>query len=235
MHNKENIKKNITMSQVNKKSENAEAVVSAVSKTDEFFNRNRKLLIGILTTVVVIAAGSWCFYKFYWQSAVEEAKSQVVIAERNFNAENWEAALNGDGDNLGFVQIIDQYGIKGGEAVYFYAGVCELKLKNYEDAIAYLDKYKGGDDFLAPRAIACKGDAYVGLQEYAQALDCFEKAAAKKDNVFAAGYLMKAAAVCEKTGDDAKALSLYKKVKDQYPNSIEGREIDKYISRIENK
>lgn len=223
------------MSQVNKKEENAEAVVNAVSKTDEFFNNNKKLLIGILTAVIVIAAGSYCFYKFYWQAAVEEAKSQVVAAEKNFNSENWDAALNGDGDNLGFVQIIDQYGRKGGDAVYFYAGVCELKLKNYEDAITYLDSYKGGDDFLAPRAIACKGDAYVGLQEYGKAVECFEKAAAKKDNVFAAGYLMKAAAVCEKTGDIEKALTLYKKVKDQYPNAIESREIDKYISRIENR
>ena len=46
---------------------------------------------------------------------------------------------------------------------------------------------------------------------------------------------MKAAAVCERLGNNEKALALYKKVKDQYPNSIEGREIDKYISRIENK
>ena len=223
------------MSQVNKKEENAEAVVNAVSRTDEFFNKNKKLLIGILTAVIVIAAGSYCFYKFYWQSAVEEAKSQMVFAEKNFNAENWDAALNGDGDNLGFVQIIDQYGSKGGDAVYFYAGVCELKLKNYEDALGYLNSYKGGDDFLAPRAIACKGDAYVGLQEWNKAADCYEKAAAKKDNVFAAGYLMKAAAVYEKLGENDKALALYKKVKDQYPNSFEGREIDKYISRIENK
>lgn len=223
------------MSQVIKKEENAEAVVNAVSKTDEFFNKNKKLLIGILTAVIVIAAGSYCFYKFYWQAAVEEARSQMVIAENNFNAENWDAALNGDGDNLGFIQIIDQYGSKGGDAVYFYAGVCELKLKNYEDALSYLNSYRGSDDFLAPRAIACKGDAYVGLQDWNKALDCYEKAAAKKDNVFAAGYLMKAAAVCEKLGENDKALALYKKVKDQYPNSFEGREIDKYISRIENK
>ncbi len=223
------------MSQVNKKSENAEAVVSAVSKTDEFFNSNRKTIIGILAAVVVLAAGSWCFYKFYWQSAVEEAKAQVVIAEKAFNAGDWELALNGDGENPGFVEIIEDYGTKGGKVVYCYAGICALKLKNYEDAVKYLDSYKGGDDYLAPRAIACKGDAYVGLQDYANALACFEKAAAYKDNAFAAGYLMKAAAVCEKTGDYDSALKFYKKVKDQYPYSIEGREIDKYISRIENK
>ena len=46
---------------------------------------------------------------------------------------------------------------------------------------------------------------------------------------------MKAASVCEELGENEKALSIYKKVKDIYPNSIEGREIDKYISRIESK
>ncbi len=218
-----------------KKEENTEAIAQAVSKTDEFFANNKKIIIGVLVAVIVIAAGSYCFYKFYWQGAVEEAKAQVVSAERAFNAENWDLALNGDGENLGFADIIDQYGTKGGKAVYYYAGVSALKLKNYEDAVKYLDSYKAGDDYLGPRALACKGDAYVGLEEYAKALSCYEKAAAAKDNVFAAGYLMKAAAVCEKTGDSDKALSLYKKVKDQYPNSFEGREIDKYISRIENK
>ena len=46
------------MSQVNKNVENAETVVNAVSKTDEFFNKNKNLLIGLLAAVVIIAAGS---------------------------------------------------------------------------------------------------------------------------------------------------------------------------------
>ncbi len=223
------------MAKTNKKAENAEAVVEAVSKTDEFFEKNKKLIIGISVAILLIAAGSYCFYKFYWQETVEEAKTQMIAAERNFAAGNWDTALNGDGSDLGFAQIIEDYGTKGGDAVYFYAGVCALQLKNYEDAVKYLDSYKGGDDYLGPRALACKGDAFVALGEYAKALSCFEKAAEAKDNVFSAGYLMKAATVCEETGDYAKALSLYKKVKDLYPNSMEAREIDKYISRIETK
>ena len=144
------------MAKTNKKAENAEAVVEAVSKTDQFFEKNRNILIGIAVAILVIAAGSYCFYKFYWQSAVEEAKNQMVAAERSFNQGDWETALNGDGDNLGFSQIIEDYGTKGGDAVYFYAGVCALKLKNYEDAVTYLDSYKGGDDFLGPRALAAR-------------------------------------------------------------------------------
>jgi hypothetical protein len=36
-------------------------------------------------------------------------------------------------------------------------------------------------------------------------------------------------------GDNAKALTYYKRIKDKYPQSIEGYDIDKYISRIESQ
>ena len=41
--------------------------------------------------------------------------------------------------------------------------------------------------------------------------------------------------VCEELGDNEKALSFYNKIKDQYPQSIEGYDIDKYITRIESQ
>ena len=53
--------------------------------------------------------------------------------------------------------------------------------------------------------------------------------------MFAAGYLLKAGVVCEELGDNAKALACYKKIKDKYPQSMEGYDIDKYISRIESQ
>ena len=52
--------------------------------------------------------------------------------------------------------------------------------------------------------------------------------------MFAASYLFKAGVVCEELGEPQKALAFYKKIKDQYPQSMEGYDIDKYISRIEN-
>ena len=67
-----------------------------------------------------------------------------------------------------------------------------MNLGNFEDAISYLKKYNVKEPILAARAKACEGDAYVGLQNYKAAVDCFEKAASISDNVFAAGYLMKA-------------------------------------------
>ena len=217
------------------KNENVEAVVEAVSKTEKFFNENGKLLGGIVLGLAVAAAAVFCWYKFAYQPAVEEAQGQMAVAEQNFRAADYELALNGDGNVLGFAQIIDEYGAKAGKSVYFYAGVCELQLGNWDAAIKYLNSYKGKDVILAARAAACIGDAYIGLEDYSKALAQFEKAANMADNLFAAQYLVKAGVTAEKLGQDAKALEFYKKVKDQYPSSKEGYDVDKYIGRIESK
>ena len=216
------------------KNENAEAVVEAVSKTEKFFQDNGKLISIICAAFVVACALVFCWFKFAYQPKVNEAQGQMAAAEQNFRAGDFELALNGDGNALGFVQIIDEYGKKAGKAVYFYAGVCELQLGEWEQAIKYLESYKGKDTILAARATACIGDAYVGLEDYKKALGYFEKAA-QADNMYAAGYLLKAGAVAEALGENDKALSFYKKIKDQYPQSIEEYDVDKYIGRMEVK
>ena len=53
--------------------------------------------------------------------------------------------------------------------------------------------------------------------------------------MYAAGYLLKAGLTAEKLGQDEKALGFYQTIKDQYPQSMEGYDIDKYIGRIEAK
>ena len=215
------------------KNENAEAVVEAVSKTEKFFHENGKLLSIIAAAMVVVAAGIFCINKFVYMPAQAEAQGQMSLAEANFRTGDYELALNGDGDVLGFAQIIDEYGAKAGKAVYFYAGVCELQLGNWDLAVDYLKSYKGKDQILQARALACLGDAYVGLEEYSKALGYYEKAAGVVDNMFAAGYLLKAGIVAEKLGQNEKALGFYTQIKDQHPDSMEAYEIAKYIGRLQ--
>ena len=215
------------------KNENVEAVVEAVSKTEKFFNENGKVLGIAAAAVVVAAAVIFCVNKFVYQPAQAEAQGQMAIAEQAFRTGDFELALNGDGNVLGFAQIIDEYGAKAGKAAPFYAGVCELQLGNWDLALEYLQAYKGKDAILKARALACIGDAYVGLEDYEAALNYFEKAADVIDNMFTAGYLLKAGLVAEKLGQNEKALEYYELIKDQYANSPEGYEIDKYIGRIE--
>ena len=88
---------------------------------------------------------------------------------------------------------------------------------------------------LKGRALAGIGDAYSIAGEYENALKYYLQASQVEDNIFAATYLLKAGIICEELGRNDEALAHYRVIKDKYPQTFEGYEIDKYITRIEVK
>ena len=226
------------MAKENLKSKEAlqqEKLEETVSKTDKFFNENKKTILGTVIALLVIGLGILAYNQWIFKPKQAQAMEQSFPAETAFQAGEYDLALNGDGNIAGFKDIIDEFGAKGGQAVYLYAGICELQAGNFQEAINYLQKYKGKENILAARALGCIGDAYVGLEDYSSAVSYFQKAAAKSDNVFSAAYLLKEGVTYEELGQNDKALACYKEIKDKYPQSVEGYDIDKYISRIESK
>ena len=215
-----------------KNAERNQTVGEAVSKTEEFFQNYRKTII-YSTIGLVAAIGIIVAVQYLWLIPLKkEAVNQTYVAEQLFRADNFEAALNGDGNALGFAQVIKEYGSKAGSIVYFYAGVCELQLGNYESSIDYLKRYKGDDKLVLARAKCCIGDAYAGLENYKQAHSNYVNAAKMDENPLAASYLLKAGIIAEEMGDKDQALAHYQIIKEKYPQTIEGYEIDKYISRV---
>jgi len=213
--------------------ERQQNVAEAVSKTEEFFKEHGKLIYGIVIAVLVVAIAVLAYTRFYLQPKRVEAQRELFHAEQWFAAGDYATALEGDGNYLGLRDVIADYGSKAGTAVYMYAGIAELQMGNFEDAIKYLKKYNGKDTILKARALAAIGDAYVGLEEYATALGWFEKAAKAGDNMYAAAYLLKAGIAAEALGQNDKAVKFYQEIKDKYSNSPEGMDIDKYITRIQ--
>ena len=210
-------------------------VAEAVSKTEQFFKENGKIIYGCVLAVLIIAIAILAYNRFILQPKKAQAQDQMVRAEQWFEAGEYELALNGDGNDLGFEDIIDQFGTKAGQAVYLYAGVAKLHLGEYDEAINYLKKYKGEDPILLSRAQSCIGDAFVGKEDYNTSITWFEKAAKTADNVYAAAYLLKAGIAAEALDNTDKALACYKEIKDKWANAPEAAEIDKYITRIETK
>ncbi|MBR5063995.1 MAG: hypothetical protein IKX05_04685, partial [Bacteroidales bacterium] len=208
-------------------------VAEAVSKTEQFFKENGKIIYGCVLAVLIIALAILAYNRFILQPKKAQAQDQMVRAEQWFESGEYELALKGDGNDLGFEDIIDQFGAKGGQSVYMYAGVAKLHLGEYEEAISFLKKYKGEDPILLARAQSCIGDAYVGLEDYATALNWYDKDVKTTDNAFAAAYLLKAGIAAEAAGDNTKALGFYQTIKDQWVAAPEAMEIDKYITRIQ--
>lgn len=211
-----------------------EKVIESVSKTEQFYNENKKIIWGCVIALVVIALAVLGYRKFIYEPKAAEAAAQLFPSEAAYQLGEYELALEGDGNNMGFKEIISEYGKKAGRAIYFYAGTSCLNLGQYEDAIKYLKKYKGKDDLMTARAITGIGDAYEGLDDYATAQKYWAKAVkVNEDMPFNASILMKMGIQYQEAGQLDKALECFKKIEDDYPQSIEAYDVAKYISRIE--
>ena len=215
-----------------KAAQRQENIEQTVSATEQFYNENKKAIWCTVAVVLVIGLGILAYNKFIYQPKCVEAMQQAYPAEMSFQAGEYELALNGDGNNLGFADIIADYGSKAGKAVYLYAGICELQLGNNEEALSYLKKYNGKEPILAARAKACEGDAYVALGDYEAAVRSYKAAVNAADNVFAAGYLLKEGSALEALDRKADALACYKAIEDKYPQSLEAYDIAKYLARV---
>lgn len=210
------------------------AVEEALSKTERFIEKNQKFLTIVIGAIVIVVLVFFGFKRFYMAPKEQEAKEQMFMAERYFEIDSLHLALNGDGMYPGFLEIIDDYGMtKGANLSKYYAGICYLRMGNFEEAIDHLKSFKGKDQILGPMAKGAIGDAYLELNQAAKAAGYYIEAADLGENDFTSPlFLMKAGWTYEIQKDYKKALESYERIKYKYPTSTEAREIDKYIARI---
>jgi tetratricopeptide (TPR) repeat protein len=221
---------------MSKKKETAkgiENVEQTLTKTEQFLEQNYKPLLYVLVAAVVLVGLFWLL-KLYTARQNDEALSQMFMAEEYFARDSLRLALYGDGNNLGFIDISDEYKrTKSGRLANFYAGASLMQLGQFEEAVTYLNKYSIDDEILAPQAKGLTGDAKAELGDSAGAIKLYMEAADMADNAFHTPiYLMKAGMLYEMEGNFAEALKLYEKIRDKYAESNEGRSIDKYIARV---
>ena len=210
-----------------------ENVENALSKTEQYIEENQKSLTIILIAIVAIVGSYMAYEKFYVKPMQEEALSQMFVAEQYFERDSFNLALNGDGVEFGFLDIIDEYGVtKAANLAHYYAGISYLNVGDYESAIDYLKGFESEDNIMSPMALGAIGDSYSQLGELDDALSFYIKAANRKSNKFTTPiFLMKAAQVYETNEDFKNAISIYNRVKEEYPQSNEARYIEKYITR----
>jgi len=223
--------------QVDKTEERIVAVEEAFGKTEQFLEKNQQLILIFLGVIIVVVLGFFGFKRFYLAPREKEAESQMFMAQKYFEQDSLKKALNGDGQYLGFLSIIDEYGMtKSVNLSHYYAGVSYLKLGQFDNAISQLKKFSAGDQVIGPLAKGALGDAYVETNDIQKGIGCYIEAAEKGKNEFISPYFyMKAAMGYTELSDFQNALKMYKKIKDEYPRSNEGRDIERYIAFAEGK
>ena len=212
------------------------------SRSEKFVIKNQKTIFIVLGLVVALILGYLPYQKYIKAPKEKEAADELAFPKTYFEKANSSAVavdslftlgLEGADGKLGFVDVSSQYsGTKAGNLANYYAGISYLKIKNYKEAIEYLEKFSSDDELLGPTAKGAIGDAFAEINQPEDALDYYLKAANLKDNNFSSPlFLFKAGNTAMDLEKFSKALELFNRIKTEYPNSDEAKNIDIYINK----
>lgn len=219
----------------NKKISDAPIMADEVlSKSEAWILKYKTPIVAVITIIVLIMVGSMAYNTFVAEPQEKEAAEAMYVAETNFAAQDFEKALNGDGINLGFLQIADEYsGTEAGNLAHAYAGMALAQLARYDEAIEELKAFDGDDKVVGPAALGTLGSCYAQTGDAEAAAKYFVKAAEQADNNgISPFYLLQAGNIYEQQGDASKALEIYETIKNEYSTSATAADIDKYINRV---
>lgn len=206
-------------------------VQETLSKSGQWIIKNQNMLMWCVCGILAVIVAIMLFNTYYLKPKSAEADNEIAKAVVYFAADDFEKALNGDeADCIGFEAIAQDYSItKPGKLAALYAGLCHYNLGNYDDAIHYLKKFNANDLNIAPAALMKTGDAYIALGETEKAIGYFQKAAKSGNKLIAPIALKKAGFAQLEMGNKKAAHKSFASIKDNYPESQEAQDIDKYI------
>jgi TolA-binding protein len=214
--------------------ENPEALKERLETAENWLEQNPKIVVGIAAAILIIVGGYFAF-NYYRNNQNDIAQSEMFQAVYYFEADSLDKGLHGDGNNLGFLQIIDEFGITdAANLANYYAGVSYLKKGDFEAARLHLEDFDAGDLLIQARAYSLIGDSYMEQDNYEDAARYYSKAANYKPNKqFSPSYLMKEALAYEKLNQNDKARETYEKVINQYWDTEEYQNARKFKARLE--
>jgi tetratricopeptide (TPR) repeat protein len=215
--------------------ENPEAIQEKLVGAEMWLESNSKVVIGLAIGVALIVAG-YFGYQYYKSSQNEIAQQEMFQAVYYFEADSLDKALNGDGNDLGFLNIIEDYGITdAANLANYYAGAIYLKQGKYSVARMYLQDFSSNDLLVQARAYSLIGDTYMEENNFEEAAKFYNKAANYQANkFFSPAYLMKEALAYEKANKISEAKEAYEKVIAQYWDSAEYQKARKMKARLDN-
>ena len=201
---------------------------------DEFIQKNKNILIGALIAVLA-AIGLFVYLNYSKNQKSEEASSQMFRAVKYFEADSFAQALDGDGEYPGLLEIEESYsGTPEADLAKYYLGIIYLKQGDLEQGVQYLEDFPKSDNLLSVSANMALGYAYDDLGDPEQAAEYFKKAAnSVEENAQTTPLmLLEAGKRYQAIGNYDEARVMFQRVKDDYPTSPEGLQIDKYLGSV---
>jgi len=208
-------------------------VITLSARVLDFFENNRTLVYGVFAGIIVLVA----FILYYTRSQASlnsVATEEMSTAVTRYESGEFAAALDGDINFKGLLEIIDEYGgTDAGNLAKFYAADAFFRQGIYDRALELFKEVDKTADYLGARALAGEAAVYENQGDSQRAGQLYLQAASQYENeAVTPEYLMQAGQAFEDAGDAPAALRTYRQIKDDYPDAPQARDIDFFISRI---
>jgi tetratricopeptide (TPR) repeat protein len=210
--------------------------IEVLERAKGFWEKNSRMILYISSAVILLAGGYLAYKYLIVLPNEEKAQEEIYKAETNFRKDSLSLALNGNNSTPGFLKVIKKYGnTRTGNLAKFYAGECYLQLGDYKNAVKYLEEFDAhGAKQIEARGEGLLGDAYAEMKQNDKALEHYKKAGSifPEDALLSSEYLFRAGMLYEIMGKNKEAIEQYKMIKEKFPRSEKGYNIDKYLARL---
>lgn len=207
-------------------------VVTFYARAWEFVDENRQIvyIAAAGLVVLILAIIGYVFYQNAQSAEAEEMLARIIPV---YEQGSFQEALDGTGDRLGLLEIIDEYGsTSSGNLAHFYAADALFNLGDFDQALRHFEAFDKSADFLGASAIAGQAAVHEEREEFEEAGDQYRRAADHFENeVNSPEYLMLAGRAYEMAGLYDQAMDQYEAIQSQYPESAEAANIEVYIAR----
>ena len=218
-----------------KKVEQTQENENFVTKILSFFNKYQNIIYGVIIGILVIVLAILAFNRFYVQKKNAEASAQIqqpIHWLTQGDTASLKKALEGDGENDGFLDIASGYKLsRTSNTANYYAGLTYLKLGQKDEALEYLKKFKKKEDVLWYACQATIGDLYDEQGDESTAISYYEKAVKGKDPFFTPIALFKLGQMYERKGDWKKALDAYETIEKDFYTEYNKMSVAQYVER----
>ena len=222
-----------------KKAENTQEKEGFGTRFINFFVKYQKVIFGVIIAILVVIAGIIAFNKFYLEPKTEKASAAMLTPINYFltgDSLSLQKALEGDGDNEGFLDIISDYKLtRTANTAKFYAGMCYLKLNDKEEALNYFLKFKKKEKVMWYACQALIGDLYDEKGDEDKAMSYYKKAVKNDDPLYTPVSLFKLAQLYERKENWKEAVAAYQRIENEYYEEYQKMGVAKFAENAKSK
>ncbi len=201
---------------------------------DRLYNYRRQLIIGGVA-ILIVALGAVLYYNNI-QAENERALTELGRVYHFYDEGNYERAINGipERNIMGLRDIAGNYGrTEAGKIAIFYLANAYYHLGNYDEAYRYFDNFRGSDALLRASALSGKAAIYEIRGDYKRAAELFEQAATRFGKTAVTPENLKhAGRNYFEAGELPRALRIFERIQEEYPESAFSRDVERYIAQI---